>query len=52
LVELPEMSGVPARTIRFYIARGLLPPPPVGGRAACYGEEHLKELDRVKTLQW
>jgi len=51
LVELAEVSGVPARTIRFYIARGLLPPPLVGGRSACYGEEHLKELDRIKTLQ-
>ena len=27
LVELAEVSGVPARTIRFYIAKGLLPPP-------------------------
>ena len=51
LVELAEVSGVPARTIRFYIARGLLPPPLVGGRSACYGEEHLKELDRIRTLQ-
>ena len=51
MVELAEVSGVPARTIRFYIARGLLPPPLVGGRSACYGEEHLKELDRIKTLQ-
>ena len=51
MVELAEVSGVPARTIRFYIARGLLPPPLVGGRAACYSEEHLKELDRIKTLQ-
>ena len=51
LVELAEVSGVPARTIRFYIAKGLLPPPLVAGRAACYGEEHLKELDRIKTLQ-
>ena len=51
LVELAEVSGVPARTIRFYIARGLLPPPLVGERTACYGEEHLKELDRIKTLQ-
>ena len=42
LVELSEVSGVPARTIRFYIARGLLPPPLVGGRSACYGAEHLK----------
>ena len=51
LVELAEVSGVPARTIRFYIAKGLLPPPLVGGRSACYGEGHLKELDRIKTLQ-
>ena len=51
LVELAEVSGVPARTIRFYIARGLLAPPLVGGRAACYNEEHLKELHRIKTLQ-
>ena len=51
MVELAEVTGVPARTIRFYIVRGLLPPPLVGGRSACYGEEHLKELDRIKTLQ-
>jgi len=51
LVELAEVSGVPARTIRFYIATGLLLLPLVGGRSACYGEEHLKELDRIKTLQ-
>ena len=51
MVELAQASGVPARTIRFYIARGLLPPPLVGGRSACYGEKHLKELDRIKTLQ-
>jgi len=51
LVELAEVSGVPARTIRFYIAKGLLPPPLVGGRAASYGEHHLKELDRIKKLQ-
>jgi len=51
LVELSEVSGVPARTIRFYIAKGLLPPPVVGGRSACYGERHLKELERIKTLQ-
>jgi len=49
LVELAEASGVPARTVRFYIAKGLLPPPLVGGRAACYGEEHLKELGRMSA---
>jgi len=33
LVELAEVSGVSARTIRYYIARGFLPPL-VGGRPA------------------
>jgi DNA-binding transcriptional MerR regulator len=27
LHQLSERSGVPARTIRYYIQRGLLPPP-------------------------
>jgi len=27
LVELAEVSGVPARTIRYYIAKALLPLP-------------------------
>jgi len=31
LVELGEVSSVPARTIRFYTAKGLLLPPLVGG---------------------
>jgi DNA-binding transcriptional MerR regulator len=51
LAELAELSGVPARTIRYYIARGLLPPPLVGGRGACYAEEHLERLARIKALQ-
>jgi len=34
LVELAEAAGVPARTIRYYIAKGLLPSPLVGGRPA------------------
>jgi DNA-binding transcriptional MerR regulator len=51
LAELAEVSGVPARTIRYYIARGLLPPPLVGGRGACYAGEHLERLARIQALQ-
>lgn len=51
LAELAEESGVPARTIRFYIARGLLDGPEVAGRGASYGEEHLERLREIKTLQ-
>jgi DNA-binding transcriptional MerR regulator len=51
LAELAERSGVPARTIRFYIARGVVPGPAGAGRAAHYTEEHLAHLRRVKQLQ-
>ena len=51
LAELAADSGVPARTIRYYIARGVLPPPLAGGRGALYGEEHLERLGRIQKLQ-
>ena len=51
LAELAEASGVAARTIRYYIARGLVPPPLAGGRSACYGEAHLERLAGIEKLQ-
>jgi DNA-binding transcriptional MerR regulator len=51
LAELAEASGVAVRTIRYYIARGLLQPPLVGGRGACYGGEHLARLAKIQALQ-
>jgi DNA-binding transcriptional MerR regulator len=36
-----EQSGLPDRTIRNYIRRGLLPPPDGYGMAATYSEEHM-----------
>jgi DNA-binding transcriptional MerR regulator len=51
LAELARVSGVAARTIRYYIARALLPPPLVGGRGACYGGAHLERLARIQALQ-
>ncbi len=51
LDELAEASGVPPRTIRLYIARGLLPGPLRSGRGAVYGAEHLAALQRTKDLQ-
>ena len=51
LAEVAEASGLPARTIRFYIARGLLSGPVKGGRSAAYTAEHLARLDRIKKLQ-
>ena len=51
LAELSEASGIPARTIRFYISRGLLDGPVKAGRGAVYTEEHLARLEQIKKLQ-
>ena len=51
LDELAEKSGVPGRTIRFYIARGVLPGPRRPGRSAEYGTDHLERLERIRGLQ-
>lgn len=47
LLELAAKSGVSARTIRFYISKGLLAPSLTRGRNACYGEEHLTRLQQI-----
>ena len=51
LADLAQSSGLPARTIRFYIARGLLDGPVKAGRGAAYTSEHLDRLERIKALQ-
>lgn len=51
LAELSEESGTPARTIRFYIARGLLDGPVKSGRGAVYTPEHLTRLEKIRQLQ-
>lgn len=47
LLELAEKSGVSARTIRYYIAEGMLPRPPMGP-TAFYMEDHLDLLRRIQ----
>jgi len=51
LAELAERSGTPGRTIRFYIARGLLAGPLKAGRGASYGEAHLARLAEIREWQ-
>jgi DNA-binding transcriptional MerR regulator len=51
LAELADASGLAARTIRFYIARGLLDGPVKAGRSAAYTPEHLARLEKIKKLQ-
>ncbi|MDD9936617.1 MAG: MerR family transcriptional regulator [Myxococcales bacterium] len=49
--ELAARSGVPSRTIRFYQAKGVLPPPRKRGRVAIYDSSHMERLDVVGQLQ-
>ena len=49
--ELAQAANVTTRTIRYYVAQGLLPPPHSGGRAASYGDEHLRRLELIKLLK-
>ena len=51
LAELAEKTGIPARTIRYYISRGLMAGPSVAGRGASYGDEHLERIEKIKGLQ-
>lgn len=51
LGELADAAQAPARTIRFYIARGLLDGPVKGGRGAAYTEAHLARLEQIRKLQ-
>ena len=51
LNQLAKKSGVPERTIRYYISRGLIPGPVRGGRGAEYTPEHLAGIQTVRQLQ-
>ena len=49
--ELAALTSVPSRTIRFYQAKGALPPPVRRGRVAYYDESHAERLKLVAHLQ-
>lgn len=49
--ELTRMTGVSRRTVRFYVQRGLLPPPAGRGRGHHYCEEHLEGILRIQDLK-
>lgn len=51
LQQLADRSGVPARTIRYYIQKGLLPAPEGERRGAFYTAGHLADLLRIRTWQ-
>lgn len=51
LEELVNISGLPLRTVRFYIQEGLLPGPDSRGKNARYTEEHLERLVWIQRLK-
>ena len=51
LDELAKATKVEARTIRLYIAQGLVPPPLRTGRDAAYDSQHVDAIRSVRLLQ-
>jgi DNA-binding transcriptional MerR regulator len=49
--ELASRTGMTVRTVRFYAAEGLLPPPVRRGRVGYYGAAHRMRLELIRTLQ-
>jgi DNA-binding transcriptional MerR regulator len=49
--ELASAVGLGVDTVRFYQARGLLPPPRREGRRAIYGDAHRERLEQVRDLR-
>jgi DNA-binding transcriptional MerR regulator len=49
--ELADAAGTTPRTVRFYTAEGLLPPPDSRGRFALYSTEHLDRLLLINRLK-
>ena len=51
LDELAKAAGTSPRTVRYYVQRGLLPPPSFRGKDSSYSREHLVRLQAIKKLQ-
>jgi Ca-activated chloride channel family protein len=49
--ELARAAGISARTVRYYVQRGLLPAAVFRGKDTAYGHEHLVRLRAVRRLQ-
>jgi DNA-binding transcriptional MerR regulator len=51
LGELTEAADVSVRTVRYYIAEGLLPPPEGSGPRSAYAPGHLDRLRLIQRLK-
>jgi DNA-binding transcriptional MerR regulator len=51
IVDLSRLTGLNVRTIRYYLAQGLIPASGESGPGAHYGAGHLDRLRLIKLLQ-
>ena len=51
LAELTRAAGVSVRTVRYYIAEGLLPPPVRAGPRSAYTRGHLDRLQLIAHMK-
>jgi DNA-binding transcriptional MerR regulator len=51
LTELAGLAGVTPRTVRYYMAQGLLPSPGTSGPGPKYDDGHLNRLRLIRKLQ-
>jgi DNA-binding transcriptional MerR regulator len=51
MADLEAETGLPGRTIRYYITQGLLPPARGRGVGATYGPTHLLRLKAIGLLK-
>ena len=51
MAELTDATGLPERTVRYYIEQGLVPPALGRGRSRYYTPRHLEELTLVATMR-
>ncbi len=49
--ELCARTGFTRRTVRYYVAEGLLPPPAGRGRGGFYGRAHVARLEAIRALR-
>lgn len=49
--DLEKHSGLPVRTLHYYMQEGLLPGPDKRGKYATYSQEHLDRLDLILILK-
>lgn len=49
--DLAALCDISERTVRYYVAEGLLPPPAARGRGANFDDGHLTRLRLIRAMQ-